>query len=409
MQNNKDDLFHYQDMSLEELYRQQRPEMDRFIFMERYKPLLTTAALLFTGVFLGAVLWIGYPDANSSGEGRVPVIHADASDYKVSPEEPGGMDVPHRDSVIFDTIQTAGDLQDLSPAGGVENLLDEPVVEEEMPIDKNAYFSSIDDAKKNANKYRATGSPALDSSLVESLSVEDYDSQNAETAENITNITDYPLTVAKENSAADVMMKQRKSPSLDIEQKDMVSDSSGIAKEPARIQVVDVPVPTIKPKKPLAFKMKGVKEHRQITANTSSGDVETMDFVRSVLQQKDTSRESASVASIQPSAGYQAAQEIPRTSLTPAPVVSAGISAGTHYIQLGSLNSQGRAEAHWENLQRQFSSELGGLSMRVQKADLGDRGMFYRVQAGPLPADQAYSLCDSIKAQKPGGCLVVGQ
>ncbi len=45
--------------------------------------------------------------------------------------------------------------------------------------------------------------------------------------------------------------------------------------------------------------------------------------------------------------------------------------------------------------------------MRVQKADLGARGVFYRVQAGPFADGSAASqTCDKAKRQKLA-CFVV--
>ncbi|MCB1721141.1 MAG: SPOR domain-containing protein [Alphaproteobacteria bacterium] len=37
---------------------------------------------------------------------------------------------------------------------------------------------------------------------------------------------------------------------------------------------------------------------------------------------------------------------------------------------------------------------------------MGERGTYYRIQAGPMSRASASDICDSIKAQKPGGCLV---
>jgi len=121
--------------------------------------------------------------------------------------------------------------------------------------------------------------------------------------------------------------------------------------------------------------------------------------VRSVLDKKDgravsdtASDVATRAASVQPAAGN------PTRSFT--------ITPGEHYVQLGSVTSVSGAESEWGKLQSKFSAELGSLPHRVQTADLGDRGTFYRIQAGPMSAESAASICDSIKAQKPGGGLV---
>lgn len=83
------------------------------------------------------------------------------------------------------------------------------------------------------------------------------------------------------------------------------------------------------------------------------------------------------------------------------PVVS-----GKAYIQLAAVKSESEASAKWEKLRNMYPSSLSGLSLHVQKADLGSKGVFYRVQAGPLAADAAATTCAKIKGAG-GGCMVV--
>ena len=77
---------------------------------------------------------------------------------------------------------------------------------------------------------------------------------------------------------------------------------------------------------------------------------------------------------------------------------------GNVYIQLASVKSEADAKTKWATLKSKYSS-LSALSLKVQKADLGAKGTFYRVQAGPTSADNAASICSKIKAAK-GDCLI---
>lgn len=119
---------------------------------------------------------------------------------------------------------------------------------------------------------------------------------------------------------------------------------------------------------------------------------ETLDFVRSVLDKKDSAQETQRIAATQPAAGNAGRQ----IAVTP----------GAYYVQLGSVKSPDGAESEWGRLVKEFDAELGSVSHRVQAAELGDRGTFYRIQAGPMSKASAGEICDSIKARKPGGCLV---
>lgn len=82
-------------------------------------------------------------------------------------------------------------------------------------------------------------------------------------------------------------------------------------------------------------------------------------------------------------------------------------TGGSHYIQLLSLRSDSDARAAWPGIQEKFSGALSGLGHRVQRADLGERGTYYRLQAGPVSAERAKQLCQNIEKTTPGGCLVV--
>lgn len=108
--------------------------------------------------------------------------------------------------------------------------------------------------------------------------------------------------------------------------------------------------------------------------------------------------EAVEASKTEPAAGVQIIEET-----SPATKSAAGF-----YVQLGSVRSREGAQGEWKKLQKSFSS-LDGIDLRVQEADLGAKGMFYRIQGGPVTEAQAQSICQSVSAQKPGGCLVVRQ
>ncbi|MBX3454328.1 SPOR domain-containing protein [Ferrovibrio sp.] len=90
----------------------------------------------------------------------------------------------------------------------------------------------------------------------------------------------------------------------------------------------------------------------------------------------------------------------------PATTASAG---GSARVQLASLPEQSQAQATWTQLQRKFPAELGGLSPSFERVDLGARGIYFRLQAGPLrDRAAAQALCEKLSAAKQG-CLVVGR
>ncbi len=90
----------------------------------------------------------------------------------------------------------------------------------------------------------------------------------------------------------------------------------------------------------------------------------------------------------------------------PAPTVTAAPLVGFR-IQLAALRSRADAEAAWRRLKRANGDLLGALEAEVTRVDLADKGIFYRLRAGPLAsAAKAGALCQRLKARNLD-CLVV--
>jgi outer membrane biosynthesis protein TonB len=239
-----------------------------------FRLLAVVAALAVVGA-VGAVVWVTSSDRGEVlSEADVPVIRADASPYKIKPDDPGGMAVPNKDSTIFDTIK--GDRRE---AARVENLLED---NSEEPVKKEEVFSP--------------------------------DAQN---------VPDQPPDDVEEVR-------------VEEEEPEVKAESKPEEKKPE-------PVPESAPEP-----AKAKAEEKPVPAKTESGNF---------------------------------------------------------YVQLASVKSEAEAKAQWTKLQNQFS-ELSGLTLRVQKADLGAKGVFYRVQGGGVSEAEARKICAAINARKAGGCLV---
>ncbi|AWB06996.1 SPOR domain-containing protein (plasmid) [Azospirillum humicireducens] len=87
-----------------------------------------------------------------------------------------------------------------------------------------------------------------------------------------------------------------------------------------------------------------------------------------------------------------------------APAVTGG--SGGWRIQLASVRSEGEAAAEWRRIAGRHPDALGGLSMQVAKVELGDKGVFYRVQGAGADEARAKSVCAQLRAQNVG-CVVV--
>jgi SPOR domain len=81
-------------------------------------------------------------------------------------------------------------------------------------------------------------------------------------------------------------------------------------------------------------------------------------------------------------------------------------AAGNYRIQLAATKSEAAAEATWNRLTIKYQDILASLSLHVEKTDLGAKGIYYRVQAGPFSEKAAAKdVCVKLKA-KGQQCLV---
>ncbi len=82
------------------------------------------------------------------------------------------------------------------------------------------------------------------------------------------------------------------------------------------------------------------------------------------------------------------------------------IKKGTWSVQLMSSPNKPAVEKSWTTMSKKYSV-LKDLPYEVEKADLGAKGVFYRLKAGSLPTKaEATALCSKLKAAG-GSCFVV--
>ena len=91
--------------------------------------------------------------------------------------------------------------------------------------------------------------------------------------------------------------------------------------------------------------------------------------------------------------------------------VAPAAAAPTKYVvQVGSKKNQTDALASFADMQQKYPSLLASYRPMVQKADLGAKGVWYRLRIGPIPDKTAASkLCTQLKSQGLPDCLVMAQ
>lgn len=88
-----------------------------------------------------------------------------------------------------------------------------------------------------------------------------------------------------------------------------------------------------------------------------------------------------------------------------APVASANPVSGPYAVQVTSQRSESDAQASFRSLQQQFPSVLGSRQPVIRRADLGEKGTYYRAQIPFQSQSEASEFCSSLKAAG-GQCVI---
>jgi cell division septation protein DedD len=96
-----------------------------------------------------------------------------------------------------------------------------------------------------------------------------------------------------------------------------------------------------------------------------------------------------------------------KTARAAAPPLPTPANGRGYRLQLGSVRTPEAAKKEWDQLKSEQGDLLGSLGFTAERADLGARGIYYRIQGGPI-ADAAVAerSCNELK-RRGVGCLLV--
>lgn len=81
-------------------------------------------------------------------------------------------------------------------------------------------------------------------------------------------------------------------------------------------------------------------------------------------------------------------------------------SSGTHLVQVGAFRSEEEANGVWTTLKGKLGDFADNKSPDIERADLGSKGVYYRLRIGPFAsADDAKTYCSGLK-QRGTDCLI---
>ncbi len=134
-----------------------------------------------------------------------------------------------------------------------------------------------------------------------------------------------------------------------------------------------------------------VTEDEAVNNEAVTQSVDTAAVEESVPQAEKVITMKSSEKKEEPVKTETAKTETKKTELKSPPV------AGDYIVQLGSVRSETGAQDEWKKLSQKLPGVLTPLTLKVEKADLGAKGVFYRIQGGTVSKEAASSICDKIK------------
>lgn len=90
------------------------------------------------------------------------------------------------------------------------------------------------------------------------------------------------------------------------------------------------------------------------------------------------------------------------------PVAGTTGSSGMIAVQLASLPDSAQAKVMVQKLQQKYADQLGDVKLHLSRADLGSRGVYYRIQSDSLAKEDANRICSALKKLN-AGCIFVGR
>jgi hypothetical protein len=89
-----------------------------------------------------------------------------------------------------------------------------------------------------------------------------------------------------------------------------------------------------------------------------------------------------------------------------APTNPAATAGGGYLVQVSSQKSESDAQASYKALQSRYPTVLGSHTPLIKRADLGDKGVYYRAMVGPFNTpEEASQFCGNLKTAG-GQCVV---
>jgi SPOR domain len=320
---------------------------------------------LLGAIALGGALAFAYKQSGGgigSGE-QPPLVTADARPVKELPDQPGGKEFPHKNKLIYDRLQNG----------------DEPESERIVPRQEDVAVPALPAAP---TELAGLPTPVATTDMVTPQTTQAVDGAPAPAAA--------PMAVAAADDSADGGPRRVKT---------LKVRPDGSVEEPAGAP---------------AAAAEGAAQPAMAAA-AADGETAALPAAAAMpVPAADPPVAAAAPAKPQQVAAVQPAPvkpKAPKPAVAQASATPQAATPNTKYVvQVGSKKNQTEALASFADMQQKYPTLLASYRPMVQKADLGAKGVWYRLRIGPI-ADKsaAAKLCSQLKAQGLPDCLVASQ
>lgn len=362
------------------------------------------AGLALLGV--GAVVAFGMFGSNSSNEGAPQVIAAAEGEDKVEPE------------TAEDTTTRPGDAVFETLSDDARASVDEPRVVLPGPGSDSSVRSITPTADiapappgSTASRPVRTVTVRADGTVVEAASIPPAPAINTDV--NVQAAQARPVQVV--DVVPDILTPGTVSGDPISNASETIAATAQSTLQASTRAIVDqVVVPNITPPQPVArpaiaplqpAPIQAVQVQPVQAQSTPAQSAPTQSAQSQATQPIQLAAPAAAPAVVTPAPVASAPQQVATAPATPAPAVTQATPSGDFVVQLASLRSPEQAQATFNTLQGRFGSILTGFSPDIQRADLGDRGIYHRLRVGPMDRASANSLCQRYQAAG-GDCIV---
>ena len=318
-------------------------------FSLKSRSIYMVGSALLGAIALGGALAFAYKQSGGAmGGGQTPVVQADSRPVKEAPQQAGGKEFPHKNKLIYERLQNG----------------DQPEAERIVPRQEELAMPAMPGGAVPA----PAGAAPMPPPAVASVDDPDGGPRRVKTM-----VVRPNGTMAEAEAPAAAPAPQQ---------------AAAVAPPAAPQQVAFAEPPMPAPPMPQAAPMPAPAAAPAPVAEAAPPPAAAPAPV---------------AADPQPVAAIPPQPKVAAAEAAPAPA-----KPTKFVVQVGSKQNQTEALATFADMQQKYPTLLASYRPMVQKADLGSKGVWYRLRIGPIvDKTAATKLCGQLKSQGHPDCLVM--